>query len=260
MDLQQIGYSTAGQIAHITLNNPERMNAIGPVMAGELVTALQAAAEDAAVRVVLLSGAGKAFCAGGDIASFEAGLADGSLDMAGLVGDLGRAAVLIRTMPKPVVASVHRAAAGAGMGLALLADFCLAADDARFTTAFVTLGLVPDTGIGYLLTRTLGHVRAADLLMTGRSLPALDMQRLGLITEVVAADDLSRATVDYVGGLLTGPREAFAGIKRQIWVSQYPDFEEYLTMEADLQARCAATGDFAEGIAAFRERRPPAFG
>lgn len=259
MELSQIEYSTSGQIAHVTLNNPARLNAIGPQMAAELVSALQAASADDDVRVVLLSGAGKAFCAGGDIDAFQEGLVSGNLDMAGLVADLGAAAVLIRRMPKPVIASVHRAAAGAGMGLALLADFCLAGDDAIFTTAFVTVGLVPDTGVGYVLTRTLGHLRAVDVLMSGRSLTALDAQRLGLITDVVAPERLSQATVDLIGGLLTGPRGAFAGIKQQVWAAQFNDFEEYLAMEARLQSQCSALPDFAEGVAAFSQRRPARF-
>ncbi len=259
MDLQQIAYSTSGQIAHITLNNPQRFNAIGAPMAAELRVALQAAADDDNVRVVLLSGAGKAFCAGGDIDSFEAIPGRPSQQMLDLVTDLGQVALLIRRMPKPVVVSVQRAAAGAGMGLALLADYCIASDDANFTTAFSKLGLVSDTGVGYVLTRTLGHARATDLLMGSRALSAKDAKDWGLITEVVPADELTEATVDFIGGLLTGPRHAFAGIKQQVWATQFADFEAYLALEAELQAEVASTEDFAEGVAAFRERRPVSF-
>ncbi|MGI5952092.1 MAG: enoyl-CoA hydratase/isomerase family protein [Brooklawnia sp.] len=254
MDLQRIAYSVSGQIAHITLDAPESMNAIDPLMAAELVTTLQEAADDAQVRVVLLSGAGRAFCAGGDIASFESGV-----DMTQLSADLARSALLLRTMPKPVVASVHRAAAGAGMALALLADFCIAAEDTRFATAFVRLGLVSDTGLGFVLTRTLGHVRAADLLMTGRTLSANQALDLGLITEVVPVDSLSRATVDFIGGLVAGPAGAFAGIKEQIRACQFEGFTEYLGLETRLQAERAASPDFTEGLTAFREKRPPNF-
>lgn len=259
MKLQQIAYSTSGQIAHITLNSPQRFNAISAPMAAELRAALEDAAADENVRVVLLSGAGKAFCAGGDIDSLEPLPRQVSPQSMQIVTDLGRAAVLIRRMPKPVIASVQRAAAGAGMGLALLADFCIASDDAQFTTAFSKLGLVSDTGLGYVLTRTLGHARATDLLMGSRALSAADAKAWGLITDVVASDDLTEATVEFIGGLLTGPRDAFAGIKAQVWDAQFTGFEDYLAHEAELQAGVAALPDFAEGVAAFRERRPASF-
>lgn len=255
MDTQQIGYSVSGQVAHITLNAPERLNAIGPQMASELVAALEQAAGDEAVRVVLLSGAGKAFCAGGDIGAFAEQLAAGHVDMSGLIADLARAAVLIRSMPKAVVASVHRAAAGAGMGLALLADFCIVADDTTFTTAFAGIGLASDTGLGYVLTRRLGHIRANQLMVGGRTLGAGDALAFGLVTEVVAADELSQATIDVIGGLLTAPQRSFAAIKEQIWVADYSGFEEYLAREGELQEQCGAHPDFAEGVQAFRERR-----
>lgn len=259
MAYTKVSYQVAGAVAHIILNNPDQLNAISPQLAAELVTALEQAADDPQVRVVLLSGAGKAFCAGGDIASFEAEIASGQVDMSQLVADLGRAAVLIRTMTKPVVASVHGAAAGAGLGLAILADFCIAADDTRFSTAFVRIGLVADTGVGFVLARTLGHQRAADLLLTGRVLGATDAKAWGLITEVVPAEELSQATVDFVGGLVTGPRQAFAGLKQQIWVSQFAGFEDYLAVEAELQAQCGASPDFVEGVTAFRAKRAANF-
>lgn len=254
MKLQQIDYSTSGQIAHIKLNAPQRFNAIDPPMAAELVVALQAAAADDEVRVVLLSGVGKAFCAGGDVNSFAAGI-----DIAALVRDLGRVAMLLRTVPKPVVAAVHRAAAGAGMGLAFLADFCIAADDTKFSTAFVRLALASDTGVGFVLTRTLGHLRAADLLLSGRQLSAVDAKALGLVTEVVPAEALDEATVDFVAGLVTGPRGAFAALKQQIWTAQFAGFEQYLAEEIELQSQCGVSADFAEGLAAFQERRAPDF-
>lgn len=259
MELSYVDYSVSGQVAHIVLNNPERFNALGLQMGRDLIVALQTAADDPQVRVVLISGAGKAFCAGGDLASFEEGLAEGDLDMAALVQAMGQIAVLIRTMGKPVIASVHRAAAGAGMGLALLADFCIAGEDATFTTAFIRLGLVPDTGVGFVLARTLGPSRASDLLMSGRALSASEALDLGLITAVVPADQLSQATVDFVGGLVTGPLAAFAGIKQQLWHSVYAGFEEHLAREVEQQAALAGSPDFVEGLQAFREKRVPVF-
>ena len=260
MELSQVAYSVSGAIAHVTLHNPGRLNAVNLVMATELVRALETAAADPGVRVVLLSGAGKAFCAGGDVAWFAEELESGEFDVADLVRSLGQVAVLIRTMPKPVVASVPRCVAGAGMGLALLADFCFAADDSGLVPAFSKVGLASDTGVGYVLTRRLGHLLAAELLMSGRSLSALDARRLGLITSVVPADELGQATADLIGGLLTGPRTALAAIKQQIWQAQFADFDRYLEQEVDLQAACAADPDFAEGVAAFVARRPPTFG
>ncbi|NLH70269.1 MAG: hypothetical protein GX454_08840 [Brooklawnia sp.] len=259
MELAKVAYSVSGSIAHVTLNNPGQLNAVDLAMATELERALATATADPGVRVVLLSGAGKAFCAGGDVAWFAEQLESGEFDVATLVRTLGRVAVLIRTMPKPVVASVHRSAAGAGMGLAMLADFCVASDDASFVTAFSRVGLASDTGVGYLLTRRLGHLRAAELLMGGRALSAPDAYRLGLITAVVPADELSQATVDLIGSLLAGPRVALAAIKQQIWQAQFAGFDRYLEQEVELQAACIADPDFAEGLAAFAERRPPCF-
>ncbi|MGB3954451.1 MAG: enoyl-CoA hydratase/isomerase family protein [Brooklawnia sp.] len=260
MDPSQLTYSVSGRIAHVTLNNPDRFNAIGPVMATELVQALQAAGADDEVRVILLSGAGRAFCAGGDLAELAAGLGRGDPGMAGFVDTLGRIAMLIRTTAKPVVASVHRSAAGAGLGLALLSDFCVASEDTRFMTAFAKVGLACDTGVGFVLARTLGHVRATELFATGRELTAIDAHRLGLITAVVPGDDLSQATVDLIGVLLTGSQAAFAAFKQQIWQAQFAGFEQHLAQEVALQRACAAGPDFAEGLAAFGERRPPEFG
>lgn len=259
MELTYVEYSVSGHVAHLVLNNPERLNALGPVMGADLVAALSEAAADPQVRVVLLSGAGKAFCAGGDLATFESGLANGDLDMAGLVRSMGEVAVLIRTMPKPVITSVHRVAVGAGMGLALLSDYCIVADDASFTTGFIKLGLTPDTGVGFVLARTLGSARASDLLMSGRSISAAEAKELGLVTEVVPAAELSQATVDFVGGLVTGPTGALAGIKEQLWGSFYAGFEEHLAREVTQQTERSETPDFVEGLRAFREKRQPDF-
>lgn len=259
MENAQVRYSVTGHIAHLVLNNPERFNAIGPRMATDLVDTLRAAAANRQVRAVLLSGAGKAFCAGGDLEFFELGLADGDLDMAGLVRAMGQVALSIRTMPKPVIASVHRVAAGAGLGLALLSDFCIASADTTFSTAFIRLGLTPDTGVGFVLGRTLGPARASDLLMSGRTITAAEAKAWGLITEVVPATDLGRATVDLVDGLVAGPVDAFAGIKEQLFGTVFSGFEEHLAREAGQQAARASSTDLVEGLRAFRERRAPDF-
>ncbi|GAA2184500.1 hypothetical protein GCM10009785_32680 [Brooklawnia cerclae] len=260
MELTWIDYSVRDHVAHIVLNRPERLNALDTVVADDLLDALGAAAADDEVRVIVLAGAGRAFCAGGDMAQFEADLAHDRGNVRALVRALGRVVWLMRAIPKPVVASVQRVAAGAGLGLVLAADFVLASDDVTLSTAFVRLGLASDTGVGFVLTRTLGHLRASDLLMRSRPVPASEAVTLGLVTRVVPATDLVRQTAELAAELAAGPADALAAIKQQVWASTFTGFERYLEDEPAVQTLLSRSPDFAEGLAAFRERRQPGFG
>ncbi|MDF1486917.1 enoyl-CoA hydratase/isomerase family protein [Tessaracoccus caeni] len=259
MEYQQIRLDVDDQIARVTLNSPDRMNAVGLEMARELREVFGRLAADPDVRVVVLNGEGRAFCAGGDVASFGDALDRDSGELGELVEVLAEVSVMLRTMPQPVISSVHRSVAGAGMGLALHADFCLAAEGTFFVTAFGGVGLAGDTGVAYVVARRLGHVKAAELLMTGRVLSADEAAGVGLITRVVPAEQLEEATRELAERLKAGPRGAYAAMKRQIWAAEYGGYEAFLAVERETQVACGSSAEFGEGVRAFMERRRPDF-
>ncbi len=241
----------------ITLNRPESLNAFNETLKGELIAAVRAAAEDAAVRCLVITGAGRAFCAGQDLRD----RADG--DDSALAETLRRSynpmILTIRTMEKPVIAAVNGVAAGAGCSLALACDLRVAADKASFIQAFVRIGLIPDSGATFFLPRLVGFGKALELAITGDPLDAATARSLGLVANVVPGEALMSATMELAERLARAPTRAIGLTKRAMNAALTLGLEEALNQEADLQDRAGHTADFAEGVAAFMEKRQATF-
>jgi 2-(1,2-epoxy-1,2-dihydrophenyl)acetyl-CoA isomerase len=249
--------STQGAVRTLALNRPQALNALTVALHGELLPALQAAAADTAVRVVVLTGTGRGFCAGQDLADPAM---VGGVDVGAVVEQYYRPlANRLRSMPVPVIAAVNGVAAGAGASLALCCDLVVAARSASFVQAFSRIGLVPDCGGTWLLPRLVGRARALGLAMTGDKLPAEEAQRMGLIWQCV--DDAALAdTVDALARRLAAmPSQALAQTRRLIDAAMPMAFDDALVQEANVQRELGHAPDFAEGVAAFFAKRPAVF-
>jgi 2-(1,2-epoxy-1,2-dihydrophenyl)acetyl-CoA isomerase len=254
--------TTAGLVRVLTLNRPATLNSFTTVLYGLLVQALEAAAQDTAVRAVLITGAGRGFCAGQDLAD-PAMLSAGDLG----AGDLGAGieryirplATRVRTMPVPVIAAVNGVAAGAGANFALCCDLVLAARSASFVQAFSKIGLVPDCGGTWLLPRLVGRANALGLALTGDKLPAEEAQRIGLIWRCVDDAALMPEALALAARLAAMPLRALAETRRAIDAAPAMSFNDALTLEANAQRELGRAHDFAEGVAAFLAKRPAAF-
>ena len=261
MSTQRILTEISDNVEVITLNRPEVLNAFEGTMREELLAALEAATENTAVRCVVITGAGRAFCAGGDVASMVA-LQDANNDAVVkermLVG--GKVIQLLRRMPKPVIAAVNGAAAGAGMNLALGCDFRLGADKARFSESFVKIGLVPDWAGFLSLPGLVGTAKAMELMMTGDRIDADEAYRLGLLNHVFAHDSFQKEVQHFARRLAAGPPETLARIKRGVYLGATCSVAETLTYEHDTQAELFLSADAREGMRAFVEKRTPEFG
>ncbi|MFF8958769.1 enoyl-CoA hydratase/isomerase family protein [Streptomyces sp. NPDC014894] len=251
-----------GGVLWITLNRPEVMNALARDQRELLISLLDAASGDPAVRAVVLTAVGRGFCAGADLRGSTAG--PGREPVAGDVSRTIRcgaqrliAAVL--ECEKPVIAAVNGTAAGVGVHLALACDLVLAAEEARFTEVFVRRGLVPDGGGAYLLTRLVGPLRAKELMFFGDSVPAADALRMGLVNRVVPAAELERTAGEWAKRLARGPTRALALAKQLVNVSLESDRAAAFAAEAAAQEINMTTRDAREGVASFVERRSAVF-
>lgn len=249
----------------LTLNRPDKLNAFNAAMQGALAAALDAAAADPACRAILLTGAGRGFCAGQDLA--EPGLTPGAApgtpppDLgAVLEGGWNPLVRRLRAMPKPVVCAVHGSAAGAGANLALACDIVLAAEDARFAQPFNRLGLVPDAGGTFFLPRLVGTARAAGLALLGEPITGAQAAEWGLVWRAVPADSLLEEAHALCARLARMPAEGLLATKHALEVSgRGTTLEAQLDLERDLQRALGRTPDYAEGVRAFAERRAPRF-
>ena len=247
----------AGAVLTLTLNRPERLNALTGELLDSLAGTLRAAASDDSVRAVVLTGAGRAFCSGQDLkAAAENGT---GIDVRRELAEHYTPAIrAIRDIPKPVIAAVNGAAAGAGFSLSLVADLRIAAESASFTMAFVRIGLIPDAGSTYFLPRLIGPARAAELMMLGDTIDAQRAQEIGLVNRVVADAELLAAAQALAVRLADGPR-SIAFIKEALALTSGNDLEEQLAIEERLQEQAVGTEDFFEGVGAFLEKRRPVF-
>lgn len=250
-----------GGVLTLTLNRPEALNALNRETTHALRTAIDAAARDPDLGALVLTGAGRAFCAGADLKAVTARGMAGETDLG---ADLrSNYAPLIRAMracPKPIIAALNGTAAGAGLSLALACDLRLAAAGAQLIVVFVRVGLVPDAGSLFFLTRMLGLSKATELAMTGDPLSADDAQRLGLVSAVVPPDQLMAAALERARLLAQGPRQTHALIKAGMERALDLDLEQTLELEAQLQALAGRTPDAQEAIQAFLEKRKSVFG
>jgi 2-(1,2-epoxy-1,2-dihydrophenyl)acetyl-CoA isomerase len=253
--------SRDGGVLTLTLNRPEALNALNQETTQTLRAGLEAAGRDPGVGAIIITGSGRAFCAGADLkdvsARYEAGDRDLGADLRTNYSPMIRA---IRACPKPVIAALNGTAAGAGLSLALACDLRLAAAGTRLIVVFVRVGLVPDAGSLFFLTRMLGLSKATELAMTGDPLSADDAYRLGLVAAVVPPDQLMAAALERARRLADGPRQTYALIKRGMERALDLDLEQTLELESQLQAVAAKTPDAQEAIRAFLDKRKPVFG
>ena len=252
-------YTVADRVATITLNRPRVMNALEATMIRRLREVCEAAEGDAAVRAVVIRGAGPAFLAGGDVSFFHANLARAPDIIRELAGELHRAILALKRAPKPVLASVHGAVAGAGVSLMAAADLAVAAADATFTLAYSRIGASPDGGATHFLPRLVGTRKTLELMLLSDRIDAQAALGLGLVNRVVPAADLEAETGRMAQRLASGATKAFGETKRLVNGSFERTLADQLAAEVEAFARCAATGDFAEGVTAFVEKRKPDF-
>jgi enoyl-CoA hydratase/carnithine racemase len=247
-------------VGTLTLNRPEKLNAFAGDMRREIGDALDELDRDDAVRVVVITGAGRGFCAGADV-GYLAELA-ARRDTAGLAAlvEAGRRVVMtIRRSPKPVIGSINGVAAGGGANLALACDLRIASDSAKLGQTFNRIGLHPDWGGTYFLPRLVGSAKALELFWLAGVIDAAECLRLGLFNRVVPEAELTRATTEVAAALAEKPALTLAMAKRAVYQSLDRSLPEMLDYELDAQLRCFENGDAAEGIRAFVEKRAPRF-
>ena len=242
-------------VRRITLNRPEKLNAITGELLDALYAALKEGEEDREVRALLLTGAGRAFSAGQDLTEFG----DRKPDYEAHLRRYNRVVEALSGLEKPLVVAVNGVAAGAGMSLALWGDLRLAAVGASFTTAFVRIGLVPDSGLSFLLPRLVGLAKAQELLLLSPRLSAEEALALGLVHRVVPAEKLMEEALSLAKELAQGPTRAYALTKKLLLETYRLSLTEALALEAVLQGQAGQTQDHEEGVRAFREKRPPRF-
>jgi 2-(1,2-epoxy-1,2-dihydrophenyl)acetyl-CoA isomerase len=252
-------YSVADSVATITLNRPRVMNALEQTMILRLREVCETVERDAAVRAVVIRGAGPAFLAGGDVAFFHANLPRAAGIIRDLAGELHHAVLALRRAPKPVLASVHGAVAGAGVSLMAAADLAMAAADATFTLAYSRIGASPDGGATHFLPRLVGPRKALELMLLSDRIDAQAALSLGLVNRVVPAADLEAETGRLAQRLASGATRAYAETKRLVNEGFERSLADQLAAEVEAFARCAGTRDFAEGVTAFVEKRKPEF-
>lgn len=243
------------QVLTVSLNRPQVLNALSPLLLEELQRAFSVEAADPEVRAVLLTGAGRGFCSGADLSETDLeGGAEAVVER--LYNPVVRALV---GLDKPLIAAVNGVAAGAGMSLALTCDLRLLSENAVFALGFSRIGLVMDASCSYFLPRLVGAARTLELAYSGRKLTADEALRLGLGEQLLPAEGFAEAAYAYAQTLASGPTRSFALIKQQVRASAHNDLGAQLALEAALQGEASRTADFSEGVRAFAEKRPPAF-
>lgn len=246
----------------LTLNRPQRLNAMSQTLIASLKEQIERARGDAAIRAVLLTGAGRGFCAGADLAGTGTGNPgpDGKPDLGEVMERLYNPLIrAIRELPKPVIGAVNGVAAGGGANLALACDILLAARSARFDQAFVRISLLPDLGGTYFLPHNVGDARARALAMLGASVPAVEAERMGMVWQVVDDAQLMEEATTLARRMAAGPTRSYAAIKQAMNQAATSTLDQLLDFEARTQKALNGTADFKEGVAAFLAKRPANF-
>ena len=259
MSYETIIFKVTNGVAWVTLNRPDRLNAITDLMLKELNLALDQVETDEEIRCLVLTGAGRAFCPGQDL-NDRAVSGDGPRDLGETVGN-GYNPFLRRfyNLPVPTVAAVNGAAAGAGANFALACDIVIAANVAKFIQVYSNIGLVPDAGGSFILPRLIGLAKAKELTFTARPVKADEAQGMGMIAHCVKADDLIEFTTKLAESLAMKPTMGLAKTKIALHASHANTLDEQLDLERDLMRECGYSDDYAEGVAAFLEKRKPVF-
>lgn len=256
--------TTSQGVRTLTLNRPQKLNAINDQLSNEIPAALEAASRDDAVRVIVVTGAGRGFCAGLDLdpaalAEHQAALNQSRRERLDEFGWVGRMALALVNSNKPVIAAINGPAAGAGLGLALGADIRLMSQRAVVTTGYVRRGLAPDAGVSYFLPRLIGLSRATELILTARDLAAEEAEYIGLVSKVFPAENFAGEVANYAAQLAGGPPIALTLTKRLLAASLDRDLPAQLRSEYAAITKCFGTADVADAMRAFVEKRPPEF-
>ena len=261
MNSPQILFDVTDHVATITLNRPEAMNALAGDMRETMLQRLEDCAGDPAVRCVVITGAGKAFCAGGDIAAMAKWQDnnDGSV-LVGRLDVVEKIVHLLRSMPQPVIAAVNGPAAGGGMNMALGCDIRLGCEKTLFSESFVKIGLIPDWGGFASLTHLVGAAKAMELMMTGDRIRAEEAFRLGLLNRIFPMESYRDEVQAFAQQLASGPPQALAAIKKGVYFATQASLDDVLDFEHQNQAALILSDDSREGMRAFLEKRPPKFG
>jgi 2-(1,2-epoxy-1,2-dihydrophenyl)acetyl-CoA isomerase len=262
-DFKYINYTLQDAVATLTLNRPDKLNSLTGAMMLEMFSALGVAAQDKAVRALVLTGSGRAFCAGQDLADPSMSPKPGS-DTPADIGDVvdtfySPLVRRLRAMPKPVVCAVNGVAAGAGANIALSCDIVIAVQTASFIQPFCRLGLVPDAGGTWLLPQLVGRARAVGLALLGDKLSAAHAQEWGLIWKCVATDDFATEVSAIAKTLAAGPTLGFVRTREAIDTAATSTLDAQLDLEAIMQRELGNSQDYAEGVSAFNAKRPPVF-
>jgi 2-(1,2-epoxy-1,2-dihydrophenyl)acetyl-CoA isomerase len=250
-------YDVSDSVATLTLNRPDRYNAVTDEVLHDLRTALEKAAADHSIRAIVLTGAGRGFCSGADVSTI--GSQEKFSYSAYLEHHYHPLMMLMLELPKPIIGAINGVAAGAGMSLALGCDIRVAATSASFTQAFIKIGLVPDSGSTWFLPRIVGAGRALELMFTGRKCDSAEALQIGLVSQVFPDEGFAQAAQDYARQLAALPTRTLSFIKQGVHYALEHNFVSALHEEAELQDRAGRTHDHHEGIQAFLEKRQPKF-
>ena len=260
MSDQTILCEQSDSLLKITLNRPDKLNALTDVMLQELQAAFKKAAGDRSTRCVLLTGAGKGFCPGQDLANVQEMSRGGQPAYGDHIRNNYNPLILAMTrLPKPIVAAINGVAAGAGMSLAMACDVRIASDKASFLQAFINIGLVPDSGSTWFLPRLIGRQRAMDLMLSGRKLSAAEALEWGLVNQVVPPEQLLEEATKTAVRYASAPTFAIGQLKRNLDYGESHALEETLALEAKSQQECGLSADHQEGMRAFLEKRTPVY-
>jgi 2-(1,2-epoxy-1,2-dihydrophenyl)acetyl-CoA isomerase len=247
-------------VVRLTLNRPDALNAFAGEMRQELIDALERVRADETTRCVVLTGAGRGFCSGGDVRAMKALQAEGDGEGFSRLLEAGRNIVTrIRELPQPVIAMVNGVAAGAGCNLALACDYRIASTEAKFGETFVRIGLHPDWGGTWFLPRLVGTSKALEIAMTGRMVEAAEALAIGMVDRVVDADRLEEETMRLADAIAAGPPLPIREIKRAVYAASTNTLDEQLSLEAKIQAMAFHSADSREGIEAFLGKRAAHF-
>ena len=245
-------------IATVTLNRPQKMNALSEQLIDELLKAINEISRDDTVKVVVLTGSGRAFCAGGDL-DLPLFSMTNPAEMMGFLRATNEIPLGLINLTKPVIAAINGAAMGAGCSIAMACDIIIASEEATFGQAFVNVGYHPDTGSSYFLPRLVGVAKACELIFTGRTIEAGEAERIGLVNQVVPPDALLSTVKELALKIAKGPSVAIGLAKGCIYQGLQMSREQALDYEAEAASLCILTDDLKEGVKAFKEKRKPAF-
>lgn len=259
MDLKTLKLEIEKGIATLTLNRPESYNALSLELAQELLNVILECEQNEKVKVVILTGAGKAFCAGGDVKEFHRNMDNASLYLKRLTGQLHKSIAKICRMPKPVIAAVNGVAAGGGFSLSLACDLTIAAESAKFVTAYSDIAASPDLGMTYFLPRLIGSKKAFELALVKKILTAQEAKKWGIINHLVPDDKLLPEVRKIAEQLAGNSSSAIGSTKRLFQLSWSQSLETQMENESEFISRAGASQDFKEGVTAFIQRRKPKF-